>query len=243
MHIVIQTKQLLSDEIDKLVQQKVLNETADLRNRVTSLETDNKDLQESIFVLETKLSTKIDDLEQYSRRSGLRTAGITETEHENTDDKVLYLATRLIIDISLRDIDRRHCEGPVRASTASIADEDGPPSRPREIIMKLKSHQAQISLLQGRKTLWQNKEKVFINEDLTKTRKSLAYKGRQLKRERKILKTWVYDGNVLVTNRGGSKVKIVQNSELDEYRELKVPPASTDRLFPLNTSSHLLSVP
>ena len=242
MHIVIQTKQLLSDEIDKLVQQKVLNETADLRNRVTSLETDNKNLQESIVVLETKLSTKIDDLEQYSCRSGLHTAGIPEAEHENTDDKVLYLATRLNIDISLRDIDRRHRLGPVRASTASI-DEDEPPSRPREIIMKLKSHQAQISLLQGRKTLWQNKEKVFINEDLTKTRKSLAYEGRQSKRERKILKAWVYDGNVFVTNRGGSKVEIVQNSELDEYRELKVQTASSDRLFPLNTSSHLISVP
>ena len=233
MRIAMQTKLLLGAEIDKLVQEKVLKETADLQNRVTTLETDNKNLQDSITVLETKLSTRIDDLEQYSRRSCIRIAGIPETEHENTDDKVLDLAAHLNIQLNPRDIDRSHRVGPVRTSTTSIADEDEPqPTRPREIIVKLRSYQARLSLLQGRKTLRVNKEKVYINEDLTKTRKSLAYECRQLKRERKIVKTWVYDGNVFVTNRGGTRLKITQNNELDEYRKHKVPPAAEDPVFP-----------
>ena len=233
MRIAIQTKLLLAAEIDKLVQEKVLKETADLQNRVTTLETDNKNLQESITVLETTLSTRIDDLEQYSRRSCIRIAGIPETEHENTDDKVLDLAAHLNIQLNPRDIDRSHRVGPVRTSATSIADEDEPqPTRPREIIVKLRSYQARLSLLQGRKTLRENKEKVYINEDLTKTRKSLAYECRQLKRERKIVKTWVYDGNVFVTNRGGTKLKVTRNNELDEYRKLNVPPASQDPVFP-----------
>ena len=233
MRIAMQTKLLLGAEIDKLVQEKVLKETADLQSRVTTLETDNKNLQDSITVLETKLSTRIDDLEQYSRRSCIRIAGIPETEHENTDDKVLDLAAHLNIQLNPRDIDRSHRVGPARTSTTSIADEDEPqPSRPREIIVKLRSYQARLSLLQGRKTLRVNKEKIYINEDLTKTRKSLAYECRQLKRERKIVKTWVYDGNVFVTNRGGTRLKITQNNELDEYRKLKVPPAAEDPVFP-----------
>ena len=73
---------------------------------------------------------------------------------------------------------------------------------------------------------------MYINEDLTKTRKSLAYECRQLKRERKIVKTWVYDGNVFVTNRGGTKLKVTRDNELDEYRKLKVPLASEDPVFP-----------
>ena len=181
--------------------------------------------------MEAKLITKIDDLEQYSRRSCVRIAGIPERDNENTDDHVLDLAARLDIGIGPRDIDRSHRVGPISSDTNSIGD-DAQPRRPREIIVKLKGYQARLRLLQGRKTLRQNKENVYINEDLTKTRKSLAFECRKLRRERKILKTWVYDGNIFVTERGGSKLKVTQDSELDEYRNLVVPPASEDRLFP-----------
>ena len=115
--------------------------------------------------------------------------------------------------------------GPISSDTNSIAD-DAQPRRPREIIVKQKGYQARLRLLQGRKTLRQNKENVYINEDLTKTRKSLAFECRKLRRERKILKTCVYDGNIFVTERGGSKLKVTQDSELDEYRNLVVPSAS-----------------
>ena len=98
--------------------------------------------------------------------------------------------------------------------------------------MKLKSYQARLRLLQARKTLRQSKENVYINDDLTKTRKSISYQCRQLRRDRKILRTWVYDGNIYVTGRGGTKLKVTQDSELDEFRKLEVPSASEDRLFP-----------
>ena len=231
MKIAMQTKQLLSQEIDKLVEEKVKIKTAELSKSVESLQSDNQKLKDSISKLEAKLTTKMDDLEQYSRRSCVRIAGIPESTNENTDETVLELTERLNIDISPRDIDRSHRVGPQPTEATSIAD-GAQPTRPREIIVKLKSYQARLRLLQARKTLRDNKEKVYINEDLTKTRKSLAFECRKLRRERKILRTWVYDGNIFVTERGGTKLKVTQDSELDEYRELEVPPASKDRLFP-----------
>ena len=233
MKIAMQTKQLLSQEIDKLVEEKVKIKTAELSKSVESLQSDNQKLKDSISKLEAKLTTKMDDLEQYSRRSCVRIAGIPESTNENTDETVLELTERLNIDISPRDIDRSHRVGPQPTEVTSIAD-GAQPTRPREIIVKLKSYQARLRLLQARKTLRDNKEKVYINEDLTKTRKSLAFECRKLRRERKILRTWVYDGNIFVTERGGTKLKVTQDSELDEYRELEVPPASKDRLFPQN---------
>ena len=230
MKIAVQIKQLLFDEIEKLVTEKVKTETFELSKTVESLRSDNNKLKDSITKLEAKLTTKIDDLEQYSRRSCVRIAGIPETEHENTDEHVIGLAERLNIDIGPRDIDRTHRVGPVPADTDSIAD--GARPRPREIKVKLKSYQARLRLLQARKTLRQSKENVYINEDLTKTRKSIAFQCRQLRRDRKILRTWVYDGNIFVTDRGGTKLKVTQDSELDEFRNLEVPPASEDRLFP-----------
>ena len=53
-------------------------------------------------------------------------------------------------------------------------------------------------------------------------RKSLAYECRQLRRENKVLKTWVYGGNVFVIDRDNKRVKITQINELDKYKALVV---------------------
>ena len=41
---------------------------------------------------------------------------------------------------------------------------------------------------------------IFINEDLTKTRATLAWKSRILKREKKIRDTWTRDGMIFIKN-------------------------------------------
>ncbi|MCG8047964.1 MAG: hypothetical protein N0E48_20485, partial [Candidatus Thiodiazotropha endolucinida] len=227
MRIAQQVKQIMADEVERLVKERVEIATAELSSQVESLKDVNSRLREDLSKLESKLTTKIDDLEQYSRRACLRISGIKEEVNENTDQLVLDLATKLKIDLDPNDIDRSHRIGPVRT------DGDGgrQSTRPREIIVKLKSYQVRLALLKGRKTLRTNREAIFINEDLTQKRKSLAYECRQLKRERKILSTWVYDGNVFVTDRSGLKVKVTQDDELDPYRTLVVPPASQDRLL------------
>ena len=102
MKIAMQTKQLLSQEIDKLVEEKVKVKTAELCKSVESLQSDNLNLKDNISKLEVKLTTKMGDLEQYSRRSCVRIAGIPENTNENTNEHVLDLAERLNIDISPR---------------------------------------------------------------------------------------------------------------------------------------------
>ena len=75
----------------------------------------------------------------------------------------MNLAGRLNIDLNPRDIDRSHRVGPVQPS--SSGSEEPTRRRPREIIVKFVNSQARLSLLKGRKTLRENKEKIFINED------------------------------------------------------------------------------
>ena len=102
-------KQMLTDEINRLMKDRVELETAELRNTVISLQADNKKLTDSIAELEVKLSTRVDDLEQYDRRSCLRIAGMSKQEDEDTDLIVLELATRLNIQES--DIEISHWVG------------------------------------------------------------------------------------------------------------------------------------
>ena len=61
-----------------------------------------------------------------------------------------------------------------------------------------------------------------MNEDVAPMRKSLAYECRQLRHENKVLKTWVYGGNVFVTDRNNNRVKITQIDELEKYKDLTV---------------------
>ena len=98
-------KQMLSNEIEKLVKDRVERETADLKTAISSLQAENQKLLDNVSKMEVTLATKVDDLEQYSRRSCLRIAGIEEKEYEDTSELVLELADRLYIDVLPEDIE------------------------------------------------------------------------------------------------------------------------------------------
>ena len=169
MRIAMQCKLMLTNEIDKLVKEKVEIETAELRKSVEALRADNIKLQIIVIELENNLTYKVDDLEQYSRQSCLRISGIKESVDENTDDQVLELAARINVDVAPSDVHRSHRVGPRKPAPS------GGQIRPREIIVRFNNSQARLDLLKGRRTLRQFKDGVFINEDLTQYRKHLAY--------------------------------------------------------------------
>ena len=134
---------MLSSEIETLVKERVQRETADLKSTISSLQADNKKLTDSVSKLEVKLSSRVDDLEQYSRRSCLRIAGIPETQDEDIDVLVLELAARLNINVQSSDIEVSHRVGPQRGRPAADADgfgmvDDPQPTRTREIIVKFR---------------------------------------------------------------------------------------------------------
>ena len=144
--------------------------------------------------------------------SCLQISGIKEWADKNTDNLVLELAALINVDVTPSDIYRSHYVG-LRKPAPS-----GGQIRPREIILLFNNSQARLDLLKGRKTQRQFKDSVFINEDLTKYRKHLAYQCRKLVKDNKITKTWVYNGNIFIEKHDGNKVKIINDRELDPYR-------------------------
>ena len=218
-------KQMLTSEIEKLVKERVERETADLKTAINSLQAENLKLIDNVSKMEVTLATKVDDLEQYSRRSCLRIAGIEEKENEDTSELVLELADRLNIDVRPEDIEVSHRVGPIRRrQNANVdgADDlemmvESQPSKSREIIIRFRNRNARLALLKGRAVLRKKREKTYINEDLTQARKALAFQCRQLKRDNKIQKTWVYNGNINITDNNGKNVKISHISELVKY--------------------------
>ena len=90
------------------VKDRIALETTVLRNTVCTIQVDLKMITDSIAELVAKLSTRVNDLEQYDRPSFLSIAGMSEQEDEDTDVKVLKLASRLNINFQERDIEVRY---------------------------------------------------------------------------------------------------------------------------------------
>ena len=143
----------------------------------------------------TNVEERCDDLEQYSRRNTVRIRGVAEAQNENTDCVVKELATRkLSIQISDSDVVRSHRIGK-RAEDRST---------PRDIIVRFTTHNTKSSVMRSARKL--KGTHVFINEDLTKTRATIAWEARTLKRERKISDTWTRDG-VIFVKKGETGIK------------------------------------
>ena len=214
-------KQLVIEDVKKLVTAKVESATQYLKTELKSVQDRCTNLEKEVCALKVKN----DDIEQYSRRMCLRIAGIQEREGENVTQRVLDFADNINVNINGDDIDRAHRVGRRTSSggaTNGDENEQGATSgQSREIIIKFTNSSARLKLLQGRTKLRDNNiNNIYINEDLTPARKELAYECRKLKRTRhsKVEKTWVYAGYPHIVDKSGNKVKITCMSDLDEYR-------------------------
>ena len=145
-----------------------------LTEEISSLKTELTEKNNYIANLESR----VDDLEQYSRRNCLMITGIPENENEKTDEVVLDMArNQLKAAIDASDIDRSHRipGGPVRRNT----------DRPRNIIVKFTTYNARRRVLEKKSSLKGGNNRIYINEHLTKARIELYYEARKLEKQEK----------------------------------------------------------
>ena len=137
---------------------------ASLIEKVEKSEEKIKQLKARIDELEWAL----DDQEQYSRRTCLRIKNDwVEQEDEDTDELLLHLFNEeLGVDVDEADIGRSHRVGrPVR----------GAAEQRRPIIVRFLSYRVRAKVFKARFKL--KSRNIFVNEDLTRKRDTLAYKA------------------------------------------------------------------
>ena len=106
---------------------------------------------------------------------------MAEAANEDTDGHVTDLAARKHdLEIGNSDVVRSHRVGE-RAAT----------DRPKhgDIIVRFTTHNLNASVMRNARKL--KGTNLFINDDMTKSRATIAWEARKLKRERKILDTWL----------------------------------------------------
>ena len=178
-----------------------------------------------------ELETKLDAIEQYSRRNSLRISGVPEIKGEDTDAIAIATAKTIGVDLSLKDIDRSHRVGPMpQQPSSTVTTAPGP----RPIIVKLATYRYKAAMM-GVRTALKNKKasdilsllskdrpagsssKVFLNDDLTGPRARLAADARKKKKAGIIQDTWTRDGEIFI-RRADRTRKIYTANELNSLR-------------------------
>ena len=168
----------------------------------TALKQENTDLRARIVKLESAAEAS----EQYSRRNCLRVSGVPEVENEITDDVILKMASDINVDIALHEIDRTHRIGRPLAT------------KPRDIIVKLSTFRVRQKFYKARKELKNlGYVGVYINEDLTRLRSGLLFRGRQLTKDKRIMGAWSSNCTVLIKDNGGVVHRILNFEDLARF--------------------------
>lgn len=208
--IAARLKETFFADLDVIIAAKVNERTADLSKEIDNLRADLHNVRESL----NDMYQAQEEAEQYSRRNCVRISNYKESPDENTDDIVLEVARKANVDIKLNDIDRSH-----RVPRGKDSDNKPKPG-PKEIIVKFTSYKSRTNFIKGRKHLRESKSNIFLNEDLTKFRKELAYECRSLKKNTNstVSQTWSRDGKIFVKDNQEKIHRIVTMFDIAKFR-------------------------
>lgn len=178
-----------------------------------------KEQEAEISSLKTKvenLEMELDDLEQYGRRNALRISGAwPESDNEKTDDIILKMAKDdLKVDLQPSDIDRSHRVG---------KKVDG---KQRPILVKFTSYRSRNMIYRARTSLKGSGKSLYINEDLTQKKNSLAFMTRKAKRNGLLDETWTFDGKIFAI-KDGVKHKLRTLEQLHKLAPQILAPTQT----------------
>ena len=197
----------LKAEYDKLIEVNTLlkEEISNLKSQAAALKTQ-----------EIKDSIKVDELEQYGRRQNLEIVGVPEKENENTNAIVLEVAKMLDVDIMSSHISTSHRLPKKKASSRNNSG-----SSP--IIVRFTSRDIKNQIYANRKMARfvdlknfsvSDTKNIFVNENLTPTRKQLFWKTKQEVKNNSWKYIWTHNGNVLVKKDDNATITAIKN-ELD----------------------------
>ena len=216
-----------------------MNETnAALRRQIA-------DRDETIRKLEvrvTELELKSDDNEQQGRKGSIRIFDLPEQGQGTLEQKLMRLCNdhlKLQPPICENDIEVAHRLGkpppnpqphdesndpPADADTRADAAPRNPSVRPRAVLMKLASRRTKGHIMDARSKLKNNpyiqdniSYAVYIGDDLTKRRATLAFRARKLRGEGLIQDTWVMNCKIWVKDNRGRITQIYVEDDLKKF--------------------------
>ena len=198
----------LCDKLDVLTAQ-MDNMTRQLAAKDERIQT----LEKTVLHLEGQLDAQ----EQYSRRSNLRIQGIMDDARgEDVEKKVLGVINKDMgfnPPLKATDLERSHRLG-------RVAPGQG---RPRVVIVRFATERLRDAVyrcrgsLKGYNDAHHPDARIFINEDLTAKRATLAFKTRELKKGGRIAHCWTHSGRVLIKDNDNHIHEVSSPNDLQRF--------------------------
>ena len=178
------------------------------KNQVTELH-NLKSQSAAIEAHNSKEAEKLDAIEQYGRRQNLEIKGVPFHEGEDTKKIAIEVAKLLNTTLSPNDISTSHRlparNGSSKSSKTSMSPKDDNP--PSSIIVRFVNRDVRNRMYHNRQMTRnmdlnqfcvKGTQQIFINENLTHTRKQLFWKTKQKAKEAKFQFFWTNNGNIYV---------------------------------------------
>jgi len=191
------------DDFNKKID-SVLDEIKNLKSENKKIIIENKRLGDEIDILKTK----IDDLEQLNLGHSVEIKGITKTKNENCLDIVQLIATKANSDVIVNSAYRINTPGD--GAGILIADLKTSVMK-KDFIRKVKNINFTANMIAKG---WSSEQKIYVNERLTKTRRLLFFKTRNICKEKQYKYVWINNADILVKKDDGSKTTRIK-SEAD----------------------------
>ena len=197
----------LKAEHDKVIEVNTLQkeEISNLKSQAAALKTQ-----------EIKDSIKVDELEQYGRRQNLEIVGVSEKEDENTNAIVLEVAKMLDVDIMSSHISTSHRLPKKKASSRNNSGSSPIIVRftSRDIRNQIYANRKKARFVDLKNFSVSDTKNIFVNENLTPTRKQLFWKTKQEVKNNSWKYIWTHNGNVFVKKDDNASITAIKN-ELD----------------------------
>ena len=205
---------------------RLRQELLGMKEEINSLKQEVQQKDETIKKLERRIEEvekRRDDNENHNRLNNIRINGIPETKDESCEDIVIKVAGALGVEIDPNDIDRAHRTGKPKKD------------EPKAIICRFNKFKARKQITMNKKKLKDDEEvmktlvtvldndlkiklgdeaKIFINDDLTKSKSALAAEVRKKKKADVIKGTWVSYGKIFAQKHDDSVVVIKSYSDI-----------------------------
>lgn len=209
LEIIYQTQKKIDDlaehvdfYAEKYQQMVVFKENAE--KKIASLENKNTHLQK----VNSALEERIIRLEQKETEKCIEIFGLDENKNEDTMQLAKTIAQKLKLDSNNIEETRR------------VGRNKEGESRPRTIVVTLRSKAAKKEWIQHRKTCLTNDDilsnsngkRFYINENLTKNMRQVLWNAKQMLKD-KYKYIWVQDQKVLIKKDDNSKIRAIRTTD------------------------------
>ena len=192
---------------------KLKKENEEIKNEIELLKADNTKLSETASKVEDggDLFQKVNQMDNFLRRSNVEIQGIPVTDNENLEDVVMN--TLKLVD---PHIQRKDVVSFRRMKPTGMAEDRKNVFNP--ILVKFRLFEQKVKIMKEKKklancnfnTIGKNVDRVYINENLTPYSRDLLYHTRRFQKANGWRYSWSSGGAILMREKENSKAILIR---------------------------------